>query len=112
MKQSKLVDCRRIRKLSRNGLLGTEKKRLCEFVGNPEGIILKLALSRVTTRNVLRGKNPVKLCLVTVKTTRRAIANAVALNYESFTRRSHAHLDNNSFHRVALIFVDVLLQHN
>jgi hypothetical protein len=92
--------------------VGSEKKRLCGFVCNPEGIILRLTLSRVTTRIVLRGKKAVKLCLVTVNTRRRAMANAVAFNYESFTRCSHAHLDNNSFCRVALIFVDVLLQHN
>ena len=53
-----------------------------------------------------------KLGLVTVKTKCRAISNAVVLNCELFTGCSHAHLDNNSFHRVALIFVDVLLQHN
>jgi hypothetical protein len=57
-------------------------------------------------------KKVVKLCLVNVKTTCRAISNAVVLNCEVFTGCSYAHLDNNSFHRVALIFVDVLLQHN
>jgi pyrimidine operon attenuation protein/uracil phosphoribosyltransferase len=53
--------------------------------------LLKLALTRVTTRLVLRGKKVVKLCLVTVKTMCRVIANAVALNCESFTRCSHPH---------------------
>ena len=53
-----------------------------------------------------------KLCIVVVKTTCRAIAEAVVLICESFTRCSHAHLDNNSFHRIAQTFVDVLLQHN
>ena len=38
-----------------------------------------------------------KPCIVAVKTTCRAIADAVVLNCESFTRCSHAHLDNNSF---------------
>jgi len=69
-------------------------------------------LMPVTTRIVLRGKKAVKLCIVAVKTMCRAIADAVVLNCESFTRCSHAHLDNNSFHKVALIFVDVLLQRN
>lgn len=48
---------------------------------------------------------------MTVKTTFRAISTAVVLNCELFTACSHALLDNNFFHRVALIFVDVRLQH-
>jgi hypothetical protein len=63
-------------------------------VGNPEGILLELALTRITTRIVLRGKKAVKLCLVTAKTTCRATANAVALNCESFTGCYQAYLDN------------------
>jgi hypothetical protein len=59
----------------------------------------KLTRTGVTTRIVLREKKGVQLNLVTVKTTCRAIANAVALNCESFTRCSPVHLDNNSFYR-------------
>jgi hypothetical protein len=50
----------------------------------------------------------VKLGLVTFKTKCRAVSNTVVLNCELFTECYQAHLDNNSFHRVALIFVDVL----
>ena len=76
------------------------------FVGNPEWILSKLALTPVTTRIVLRGKKAVKLCLVTAKTKCRAISNAVVLNCELFTGCHHARLDNNLFYLVALIFVD------
>jgi hypothetical protein len=38
-------------------------------------------------------KKAAKLCIVAVKTTCRAIANAVVLDCKSFTRCSHAHLD-------------------
>ena len=53
-----------------------------------------------------------KLSLAIVNATFTAIAHAVVLNCESFTRRSRQHFGNNSFHRFALIFVEVLLQHN
>ena len=75
-------------------------------------LMLKLALFPVTTRIVLRKKKAVRLCTVGVKTRCRAMADVVLLNCESFTRCSHPHFDNNSFHRVALIFVGVLLRHN
>jgi hypothetical protein len=42
--------------LARNGLLGSEKERLCGLVDNPEGILLKVESMRVTTRIVVREK--------------------------------------------------------
>jgi len=38
------------------------------------------------------------------------MSNAVVLNCELFTGGSHALIDNNSFPRAALTFVDVRLQ--
>jgi hypothetical protein len=73
---------------------------------------LKLALVRVTTRIVLRGKKAVKLSPEIVNATFTAIAVAVVLSCESFTGCFHPHFDNSSFRRIAPIFVEVLLQHN
>ena len=93
-----------------NGLLGRERTRLCSAI--QKEFVLELAVVHVTTRIVLRVKKVVRLSAISVKTKCRAIANAVVLHYESFTSFSHPRIDNNFFHRVALVFVDVLLQHN
>lgn len=47
--------------------------------------------------------------VTTAKTMCRAISNAFVLDCELFTECSHADLDNNSSHRIALVLVDVLL---
>jgi hypothetical protein len=78
----------------------------------PKELVLELPLVRVTTRIVLREKKAGRSIAVIVKTTRRAIADAVVLNWESFTKCSRAHFDDNSSHRTALVFVEVLLRNS
>jgi len=46
-----------IRRLARNGLQGTESRGSVDLSAIQKGLVLKLALVRVTTRIVLRGKN-------------------------------------------------------
>ena len=74
--------------------------------------MLKLALVRVTTRIVLREKNWEAWRYRRQIHSQRAIADAIFLNCESFTKCSRPNFDNNSFNRVALILVEVLLHHN
>ncbi len=57
------------------------------------------------------GQKSLDVCVATAKSMYRAISNAFVLNCELFTQCSHD-LDNNSSHRVALVFVDILLQNN
>jgi hypothetical protein len=71
-----------------------------------------LSYTRVTTRIVLRSKRPAEPHFPTAKNMYRAILNAFVLNCELFTDWYHADLDNNLFHPVALICIDVLLKYN
>jgi hypothetical protein len=47
-----------------------------------------------------------------VKISRRAVSRAFIVNYKLFTEFSHAHLDDNWFHKVALILPVISPQNN
>lgn len=74
--------------------------------------MLKLALVCVTTRIVLRKKS----CEVLHYRRQDHVQSDSQMPLSFIANRlqvlSHPHFDHNSIHRIALILVDVLLQHN